>query len=345
MTSIGFSIYIGQCRVPRPASPISLPDVQSIDFTAPEGYQADEGLRDAVNVALHLGQPLLLTGEPGVGKTQLAYSLAHELGLDPPLKFETKSTSTATDLFYTYNALAQFHAALARFHAAQAGEPAGSGLQFVNYNALGKAILLANRMGDVQNVLPPDFAHHGPVRSVVLIDEVDKAPRDFPNDILNEVEQMYFRIPELHNVVVEANRSMRPILVITSNSEKSLPDAFLRRCIYYNIPFPDAKRLKAIVEARLPWAAHQRHDFLGEAIRLFEVCRLPEIGLRKRPATAELIGWLVALRRAIPEGLNRLQDRPDDVLMTLRSSLLKTREDQELAERIVNQWVSGPSKT
>jgi len=288
-------------------------------------------------VALNLGQPLLLTGEPGTGKTQLAYGLANELGLYGPLKFETKSTSTSVDLFYTFNALA-------RFHAAHAGEPSGDGLEFLTYNALGKAILLAKPQDEVAGLLPPGFEHCGPVRSVVLIDEVDKAPRDFPNDILNEVEGMYFRIPELKNREVTAPEAMRPVLVVTSNSEKNLPDAFLRRCVYYNIPFPTAERLAEIVTARLPWLAGRRGDFLAEALELFDVCRRPANGLRKKPATAELLGWLIALRRAIPGEPNSLRANRDAVIATV-SGLLKTKEDQDLAPGIVDQWLAKPNRT
>jgi MoxR-like ATPase len=332
MISKAFTIYTGRPESGRPSVPRRLPVTNIEALTDPERYQADLGLRDAVNVALHLGQPLLLTGEPGVGKTQLAASVAYELGLHGPLKFETKSTSIAADLFYTYNTLAQFHAA-------HAGEAPGRGLQFVTYNALGLAILLANPLDKVSDILPPDFHHEGPLRSVVLIDEVDKAPRDFPNDILNEVEHMRFHIPELKNTVIASEESMRPVLIITSNSEKNLPDAFLRRCVYYNIPFPDTARLTEIVTARIPGIAYYHQGFLKEALGLFEICRLPEYGLRKRPATAELLGWLIALRGALAEEPTSLRDRREVVLMTMQSSLLKTREDQELAARLVDQWL------
>src|SRR5262249_52414736 len=181
-----------------------VPGSRRAEQTKPEGYLADAGLVDAVNVALLLGQPLLLTGEPGTGKTQLAYSLAWELGLDEPLKFETKSTSTASDLFYTYNALGHFHAA-------QCGEASRRALDYLTYNALGIAILRANDESSVRAYLPDDFRHGGRRRSVVLIDEIDKAPRDFPNDLLNEVEAMYFRIPELSNALIAAHPAMHPI--------------------------------------------------------------------------------------------------------------------------------------
>jgi MoxR-like ATPase len=336
MISASFTIYTGRAGVPKPVESRHLPVANTDRLFDPKHYQADSGLRDAVNVALHLGQPLLLTGEPGVGKTQLAGSVAFELGLNVPLKFETKSTSIAADLFYTYNALA-------RFHAAQTKETPGSGVQFITYNALGRAILLSNQPDQVAQVLPSGFEHRGPVRSVVLIDEVDKAPRDFPNDILNEVEQMQFRIAELDNTLIKADGRLRPVLIITSNSEKNLPDAFLRRCVYYNIPFPDAERLAEIVTARIPWVSEQR-IFLKDALALFETCRRPEHGLRKRPATAELIGWIIALRQALAEDPDSLRNQREVVLMTMKSSLLKTKEDQELAPRIVEQWLMKLNK-
>src|SRR5205085_17909 len=127
----------------------------------------------------------------------------------------------------------------------------------------------------------------GPRRSVVLIDEVDKAPRDFPNDLLNEVEGMFFRVPELGNIRVEADPGMQPIVVVTSNSEKSLPDAFLRRCIYFHIPFPDRDRLAEIIAARLGRFAGRGQEFLDDALDLFYNLRDMSTGLRKRPATAE----------------------------------------------------------
>jgi MoxR-like ATPase len=283
-----------------------------------------------VNVALLLGQPLLLTGEPGTGKTQLAFSLAWELGLDPPLKFETKSTSVAGDLFYTYNALG-------RFHAAQSGEGSRRALDYLTYNALGLAILRANAEEAMRPFLPEGFVHGGRRRSVVLIDEVDKAPRDFPNDILNEVEGMYFRIPELGGAVVSAEPEMRPTLVITSNSEKNLPDAFLRRCIYYNIPFPDTTRLGLIAAARLGKYAGRDDAFLRDALRLFGRLRDPSVGLRKRPSTAELLDWLVALRQLAPDAKNPLTEAPGSVEATL-CALVKTAEDQELAGPVVERW-------
>jgi len=173
----------------------------------PAGYLPDQGLVDAVNVALLLRQPLLLTGEPGTGKSQLAASVAYQLGLAPPMVFETKSTSVARDLFYHFDNIG-------RFRAAQTPGAAADPVLFLTLNALGHAIALANPPSDVGHILPPIYRHEEQRQSVVLIDEIDKAPRDFPNDILNEIERLFFRIPELGNVDVRARPNLRPIVVM-----------------------------------------------------------------------------------------------------------------------------------
>src|SRR5262249_5197155 len=173
--------------------------------------------------------------------------------------------------------------------------------------------------------------------SVVLIDEIDKAPRDFPNDLLNEVEGMFFRIPELGNARVAADPALAPILVITSNSERNLPDAFLRRCVYYHIPFPDRERLERIVDARLGRNAGRGEPFLDDALDLLGRLRDPSSGLRKRPATAELLGWLAALRDIAPELDNPLVDAPDLAEKTL-NVLIKTAEDPSLPRPRRDRW-------
>ena len=304
--------------------PIKLPTFSLNQQTAPKNYLPDAGLIDAVNVALMLGQPLLLTGEAGTGKTQLAYHLAHQFSLDAPLKFETKSDSKAKDLFYLYNYLAHFHAA-------QSKQGSQESKDYITYNALGLAILRANNYDAIKGIVAKNYPQKPPTRSVVLIDEIDKAQRDFPNDILNEVELMSFKILELANVEIKANADMRPLLVLTSNSEKHLPDAFLRRCIYYHIPFPDEKRLNQIIESRLGLSIKQNSHYLKMALAIFS--KLRNAGLQKKPATAELLNWLVALNLMFPDSHNPLAENRQQIQRTI-STLVKNQDDLMLARDI-----------
>lgn len=330
---MNFPFYAGNGQRGQTDTPAALPVSRRRQLLNPGKYLADPGLVDACNVALLLNQPLLLTGEPGVGKTQLAYSLAWELGFDEPLKFETKSTSTARDLFYTYDALR-------RFHDAQSSIRQESALPYITYHALGYAILCTRAEAEIAHLLPTDFVHPGKRRSVVLIDEIDKAPRDFPNDILNELENLYFRLPELGNVKVEADPALLPIVIFTSNSEKDLPDAFLRRCIYYNIPFPeDRARLTEIVTNRLGIYTGKQNVLLRDALDLFFLLREPSNNLRKKPSTAELLGWLLTLQEMAGTTAMPLTRAPDIVRRSL-SNLVKSAEDQAKAMEIVEQWLT-----
>jgi len=324
---MNFPFYTDKPLKNPPKQPVELPPSRQTTKTRPEAYLPDEGLVKAVNVALLLGQPLLLTGEPGSGKTQLAYNLAYQLGLGKVLKFEAKSTSSARDLFYIYDSLG-------RFHDAHLNENKPS-VDYLTYNALGEAIILTNPPEIVKEYLPTNFSYTKPRHSVVLIDEIDKAPHDFPNDILNEIENLYFRIPELGNVTIKAADNMQPILILTSNSEKSLPEAFLRRCIYYDVPFPDAKRLTEIITARL--GTFSSSDFIDKALDLFLLLRKGR--LRKKPSTAELLNWLMVLREMYPNVDNPIADHPNCVLDTL-SSLVKMAEDQKNASEILKQALS-----
>ncbi len=337
-----FRIYRGEGSptVWPPSEPRILPRQQRDKLTDPAGYQADPGLIDAVNVALHLGKPLLLTGEAGTGKTILASSLAWELGYALEV-YGTKSSSTATDLFYTYNALAQYNVSQLEGRGGSTtavdADPDQLGLRYIRYNALGRAILRGCPKDKVGHLLPPGFDHPGePTRSVVLLDEIDKSPRDLPNDVLSALDSMAFSIPELGNQRVEAEPDFRPVLVLTSNSEKALPDPFLRRCIFYHIPFPEGDDLKRIVNARLG-AMAGKDGLLADALDLFGRLR-KTTGLRKRPATAELLDWLAALQTLGGDGVaNPLREAAAAIIPTL-TCLVKTVDDRPMAEAEVVRW-------
>jgi len=236
----------------RSLLPATLPVPPLVTNTHPDTYLLDEQLERVVSVALSQRQPLLLTGERGSGKTQLVTYLAYKYNLAQVFKFTTKSNSTARDLFYIYDILGRFHAgSQAKINSENEFMPSKRAVDYITYNALGKAIILSHPKEKVKDYLPIGFKHNGPQRSMVLIDDIDKAPRDFPNDILNELDAMYFGIPELGNVTIEADPRYQPIVVITSDFCKVLPYAFLRRCIYYHIPFPAREKLELIVKAHM----------------------------------------------------------------------------------------------
>jgi MoxR-like ATPase len=321
-----------------------IPTLNRTQMEDPDGYIPHSDLTHAANVSLVLGMPLLVTGEPGTGKTQLASAVAHEL--DAHLhKFETKSTSLARDLFYTYDAITSFKA-----------RDVIDQRIFIHYQALGRAILDAfpKDQPRVAHLVPPEgqstYHHEGPRRSVVLIDEIDKASRDFPNDLLNEIERLYFRVPELHNAGTpgaEPNEAgtppnMRPIVIITSNSEKGLPDPFLRRCIYFDIPFPNKKEMREIVAARIS-GLRPEDKLLADAIDLFFSLRHDEraTNLRKQPSTAELLNWVqMLLRRGAVSGQD-LQSQKEVVVQTI-SVLVKNPEDRrDTCEYIEQRWKKG----
>lgn len=270
---------------------------------APKRYIAAPALRDAVNVAIALGQPLLLTGEPGTGKTQLAYSVAYELGLGEPFIFNTKTTSSARDLFYRYDSLAHFHDA-------QLGKKESVNVEdYITYEALGLAIIKSEEQ-----------------RSVVLIDEIDKAPRDLPNDLLNEFETLSFSVRETGKQYSSSSEN-RPILILTSNSEKNLPEAFLRRVVYYHIPFPDRETLKKIVRTRLPLSESFTDGMLDAAIEHFTDIR-ENRGLRKRPATAELLAWIHILDQQEIDLSGNIADQLSKLAMSY-AILAKNKDDLE----------------
>jgi len=287
------------------------------DKSPTEHYVMDEHLEHAANTALALGQPLLLTGDPGTGKTQFAHHLAWQLGLGDPLEFHTKSSSAASDLFYS-------HDTVRRFHAAHMGQENVAEHDFVKFNALGEAILLslceADRVGMYGIHLADAPAE--PMRSVVLIDEIDKAPRDFPNDLLHEIPNMAFRIPEL-NLHVKGDPQYRPVVIITSNRERPVPDAFLRRCIFHNIESPTKERMAQILCARFGYVGKGTPPFIDSVAELLITLRTK---LLRPPSTAETVAWVHLL---IGSGVNMaatIQQQGDKALKFL-SVLAKTRED------------------
>jgi MoxR-like ATPase len=225
-------------------------------------YIAAPALMQTVNVAVQLARPLLIKGEPGTGKTMLAHSIAQ--GLEVPLiAWSIKSTTKAQDGLYVYDTVQ-------RLYDGQFGE--GDVSDIARYIKLGK-------LGE---------AFASPERVVLLIDEIDKADLEFPNDLLWELDRMEFYIPETHETVAAVHR---PIVLITSNAEKELPDAFLRRCVFHFIEFPDETMMERIVRVHVPELERTLLDLAIEAF--YWVRSIP--GLQKRPSTSELIDWVQAL--------------------------------------------------
>lgn len=299
----------------------------------PGAYKPSPELSMAVKVAIKLGQPLLLTGEPGTGKTQLAYAIAHDLHQDyphflpQPLVFHTKTTSVANDLFYTYDAIRHFHDANVKKASQEIAPPIH---EYIKLQALGRAIALTN----TQEVRNQRFVHSAdlqPRASVVLIDEIDKAPRDFPNDILHEIENFEFEIKEAENYLIQKEAEHPIIIIMTSNSEKNLPDAFLRRCVFYHIPFPGEAQLLEIVRS------HFASDSLYANKELIQhFLEIRDLMKKKKPATAELLAWLkiLELERFLEDAwdtaeFNDLKVEKKHILKYSYSVLAKTSEDLE----------------
>lgn len=320
--------FKGTPDIPPATRPAKIDSIDRARFFGPDAYDAEPGLADAVNTALLLAQPLLVSGEPGTGKTQLAEKMALELGL-PLCKFETRSTSVAQDLFYHFDHVARFQTAQSDTNKA-ALDP----LNFIEFGALGRAIVESLPRAEAATLFPagrlPDW-YGGPRRAIVLIDEIDKAPSDFPNDALNEVERHYFRIREVGGGrVVSAAEALRPIIVITSNSEKQLPDAFLRRCVFFHLQPIEAERLRRIVVRRLAGLQVRPGRLLDEALALFADLRSPAYDLRKRPSTSEFLGFVAALAT---DGAAFDQALPVGLAQRHLSTLVKAPEDQEAARR------------
>jgi MoxR-like ATPase len=309
-------------------------------YRDPAGYDPGAELSSAIYVALLLGLPLLLTGEPGCGKTSVAHWLAWKLSLGEPLVYNVKSASTGRDLLYEFDELA-------RFRDASAGDKRDSPT-YLRLNALGLAILLSalpnKKLGrddlnycdlaQPSGAMPAQLSNDASEfsrRHVVLIDELDKAPRDTPNDLLAEIDQMRFHIQEL-GTWIEGEATLRPIVVITSNSEKSLPEPFLRRCVFHHIRSPDDARRREIVERRQHPFAERTHLY-DQAMRFFD--RLST--LSRTPGTAELLAWLTALEDAVKRQESKDNTKPlrslKGIIKPILGILAKTRDDVDLAEK------------
>ena len=271
-------------------------------FEGTDRYIATADLKVAVNAAVALERPLLIKGEPGTGKTVLAYEIAK--AFDAPLiTWHVKSTTKAHNGLYEYDAVS-------RLRDSQLGD---------------------ERVHDVRNYLKKGKlweAFTAPARPVLLIDEIDKADIEFPNDLLQELDRMEFYVQEIDETI---RAEIRPIVIITSNNEKELPDAFLRRCFFHYIRFPDAETLSAIVDVHFPGI---KPRLVAEALKTFyEIRDTP--GLKKKPSTSELLDWLKLLvAEDIP--LEALQSADSKVsIPPLVGALLKNEQDTTLFEKLV----------
>ncbi|MFD1696624.1 AAA family ATPase [Roseibium aestuarii] len=270
-------------------------------FEGTDAYVATEDLRVAVNAAIALERPLLVKGEPGTGKTVLAQQVAAALGA-PLIEWHVKSTTKAQQGLYEYDAVS-------RLRDSQLGD---------------------ERVRDINNYIRKGKlweAFTAPVRPILLIDEIDKADIEFPNDLLLELDRMEFHVYETGETV---KAHQRPIVIITSNNEKDLPDAFLRRCFFHFIKFPDRETMEEIVEVHFPGL---KSRLLNEAMRLFyDIRDVP--GLKKKPSTSELIDWLKLLvnEDIDPEVLRSSDTR--SVVPPLHGALLKNEQDVHLFERL-----------
>jgi len=270
-------------------------------FTGTESYVATPDLMMAVNAAVTLARPLLLKGEPGTGKTQLAAEIARALKR-PLFEWHIKSTSKAQQGLYEYDAVS-------RLRDSQLGE---------------------EKVRDIRNYIVKGSlweAFASETQPVLLIDEIDKADIEFPNDLLRELDRMEFFVQETREIVKARHR---PIMLITSNNEKELPDAFLRRCFFHYIRFPDAETLEKIVRVHYP---DLKHDLLAEALAaFFDVREMP--GLRKKPSTSELLDWIKLLvAEDIPP--EALRGDSKKLIPVLHGALLKNEQDVHLFEQLV----------
>jgi len=271
-------------------------------FSGSSTYIATADLKLAVNAALTLQRPLLIKGEPGTGKTMLAEEVAQALGM-PLLQWHIKSTTKAQQGLYEYDAVSR-----------------------LRDSQLGDAKVNDIRNYIIKGVLWQAFAAEEP--TVLLIDEIDKADIEFPNDLLREIDRMECYVYETRELI---RAKHRPLVIITSNNEKELPDAFLRRCFFHYIAFPNAETMRNIVAVHHP---NLQADLLAAALQSFyQIRALP--GLKKKPSTSELIDWLKLLlaEGTSPEAL--YQNEENVLIPPLHGALLKNEQDLQLFERLV----------
>ncbi|WP_244848275.1 MULTISPECIES: MoxR family ATPase [unclassified Caballeronia] len=271
-------------------------------FEGSSQYVATDDLKLAVNAAMTLERPLLIKGEPGTGKTMLAEEVAGALGM-PLLQWHIKSTTKAQQGLYEYDAVS-------RLRDSQLGD---------------------ERVKDIRNYIVKGVlwqAFESDRQSVLLIDEIDKADIEFPNDLLRELDRMEFYVYETRELVKAKHR---PLVIITSNNEKELPDAFLRRCFFHYIKFPDASTMKDIVEVHFPGI---KQDLLAAAMQSFFELRNVS-GLKKKPSTSELLDWLkLLLAEDIPPEALQSSDQKQ-IVPPLHGALLKNEQDVALFERLL----------
>lgn len=270
-------------------------------FQGTDNYVATKDLKMAVNAAITLERPLLIKGEPGTGKTVLAHEIAKGLGA-PLIEWNVKSTTKAQQGLYEYDAVA-------RLRDSQLGD---------------------DRVHDIKNYINKGKvweAFESNVRPILLIDEIDKADIEFPNDLLHELDKMSFSVYETGETITA---KQRPIIIITSNNEKDLPDAFLRRCFFHYIQFPDDATMEQIVQVHFP---DIKQRMLSAALkRFFEVRAMP--GLKKKPSTSELLDWLkLLLVEDIDPDIIKEAD-PKKMIPPLHGALLKNEQDVHLFERL-----------
>ena len=275
---------------------------QTDRFEGTANYIATDDLKIAVNAAVALERPLLIKGEPGTGKTVLAYEIAKAMNA-PLITWHIKSTTKAHNGLYEYDAVA-------RLRDSQLGD---------------------DRVKDISNYIVKGKlweAFESDVQPILLIDEIDKADIEFPNDLLQELDRMEFYVYETQQTI---KARQRPIIIITSNNEKELPDAFLRRCFFHYIRFPEADTMETIVKVHFP---DIKKNLLAEALQsFFELRELP--GLKKKPSTSELLDWikLLVAEDIPPEALREKDSRK--AIPKLYGALLKNEQDMHLFERLV----------